>query len=241
MRPRLTANGVFFALAMLSGWNAAWAQPGTCPAGQYKYCDGDCPPEHTGQGECTTRLEQVGGTTVRWCCCYNDYRPEDAGGETTEGGPPTSIGECPVDDGAKPPEPSWAATAAVKRTANPGFTDAVLYLVRDNVLKRNPKAKTHVDAVYRFSREVDQLLAKNPKLAAETATLLGQNLSLLLQLANTQTLAIAPSKVEQAVGLLEKYSKAAGASAELKQAIARAQADLKNNDFLQQLGILVRK
>lgn len=243
---RLRVAGLGLALAGLviaAAWLAATQDAlaaGECIEGMYKYCDGECPPEHTQQGECTTRLEQVGGTETRWCCCDNDYRPEDAGGETTIGGPPTSIGQCPSSDEEKPPESTWAATAAIRQTANPRFTDSVLYLVRDNILERNPKGKAHVEAVYRFAGPVDQILKENPKLAADTAALLTENLVVLLRLANDLRVTVSGRKIEQAVGLLERYSKAAGDNAELKQAIARAQRELKDRAFLQQLGIAVK-
>lgn len=241
---RAAGLGLVLAGIVLGGvWLAAprALASGECIEGMYKYCDGDCPPEHTQQGECTTRLEQVGGTEVRWCCCDNDYRPEDAGGETTIGGPPTSIGQCPGSgEEDKPKTDPWAAEQAVRRTPDPGFTDSVLDLVRDNILKRNPKGKTYVDAVYRFAGPVDQILAKNPRLTADTASLMSENLTLLLRLANDLRVTVNSRKVDQAVGLLERYSKAAGDNAELKQAIARAQRDLKDRAFLQQLGITVK-
>ena len=220
-------------------WNNALAQVGTCPEGQYKYCDGDCPPEHTDQGECTTRIEQT--PPARWCCCYNSYSPDDVGDQTTPGGPPTSIGDCPPpDDGTKPPESKpWAASAAIAKTADPKFTDNVLRLVRDNVLRRNERGQRYVKLVYRFSDDVEQILATNPSLVSRTTDLLTENLKLLMRLANGETITIGSRKTKLALALLDDYSPGAGENADLKRAIEKAREGLQDRTYLMSLGIRV--
>lgn len=234
--------GIFLIIALFGGLEDAYAQCGTCITGQYKYCDGDCPKEHTQQGECTTRYDPL-CNPQKWCCCSNDYRPDDVGGETTPGGPPGSIGPCPVPDGPVPDEDKplpWAVSAAVKKTPDPTFTDNVLRLVRDNVLRKNERGQKYVELVYKFSGDVDQISSTNPSLVTETTALLNENLSLLLKLANGQKITISKSKIDQALALLEKYSNAAGKNVGLRRAITNATSGLKDKQFLMKLGIQVK-
>ena len=225
---------LIFALSGVNPLPAEAAPPCTNPDGWYLYCDGDCPSDLTQQGECTTRLE--GG--LKYCCCPDGFTPEDAGDETTPGGPPTDIGECPDED--KPPESSpWAASSAVMQTSDPGAMDTALYAVRDNVLVKNQRGKEYVKQLYRFSDDVDQLLADNPTLRKETTRLLEDNYQLLFKLGAGSDINVPAAKVTQASMLLKKYAKAAGGNKELKRAISRAIEGLGDRQYLQELGIRV--
>jgi hypothetical protein len=240
---RLVPAGLFLIVALAVGPENVFAQCGQCITGQYRYCDGDCPPEHTDQGECTTRYDAT-CSPEKWCCCSNSYVPGNAGGETTPGGPPTSIGECPTPSGGggkdDSKEPSWwAASAAVAKTPDPTFTDNVLRLVRDNVLRKSARGKGYIDAVYKHSGDVERILTANPALVKETTARLNENLTLLLKLANDREITVEKKKVDQALALLRKYSNAAGKNAGLKKAIDDAASGLRDRKFLMELGIRV--
>lgn len=226
--------GIFLTLASLGGLEDAYAGCGDCLEGrQYKYLESACPPEHTDQGECTTR-DVPNCSPQQWCCCDNNYIIDEDEDDVDEEEPPESDSED------KPKDSPWAVSAAVKKTPDPTFTDNVLRLVRDNVLRKNERGKRYVELVYKFSGDVDQILSTNPSLVTETTALLNENLPLLLKLANGQEITISRSKIDQALALLEKYSNAAGKNVELRRAITNATSGLKDKQFLMKLGIQVK-
>src|SRR5688572_25103151 len=107
-----------------------------CIANQYRLCLGECPEGTTDQGECTTRLNTI--TNERWCCCPDFYNPNESAEETTPAPPGDSERQCTAvevvdgdaptteSDDDKPPESSWAASAAVNLTAQPELTNQTL-------------------------------------------------------------------------------------------------------------------
>lgn len=240
---RLIPILVFSALGLLGGAEETYAQCGSCVSGMYIYCNGDCPSQYTGQGECTTRYDAT-CQPEKWCCCDNSFVLEDAPNTTTTtGGYGPVVGDCPrsidTDEDEKDQTNPWAATAAIQQTSNPSFTDNVLRLVRDNVLNKSARGKGYIDAVYKYSDDVEKLLAANPRLVKETAAMMSENLPLLLQLGNGKTISVEKSKVQQALVLLEKYADAASKNPGLKQALADAMRGLKDRQLLTEMGIRV--
>jgi hypothetical protein len=219
--------GIFPIFVLLGGMGNAHAQEQFCIQGQYKYSDAKCPEGCTDQGECTTRTDGLPNPKF-WCCCPTGFPPSGGcGGSTINTG------------GSKPTTSPWAASVAIQQTSNPTLTDEVLRLVRDNVLQRNQRGKRYVDLVYKFSGDVDQILSTNSKLVTDTTTFLNENLPLFIKLANVQKVTVSNKKIEQVLALLKRYSDAASGNLELRRAIANAQSDLKNKQFLAQLGVRV--
>lgn len=247
----LRTAGMVAIWAALGAPQGAEAAVGDCLDNQWRMCWGDCPEEHTDQGECTTRIEQT--PPNRWCCCSDYYDPFGSG-ETTPAPPPDSDRDCAdvgpaqepgddttTEDDVKDPPPPWAISAAVAKTANPKRTDAALGGVRDNILVKNERTKKYVELVAKFSDEIDQILENNPRLVERTASMLQENLPLVMQLAKGQEITVEREKIRQASALLDRYAAADGASKELKRAIANVQEDLKNRRLLQELGVRVAK
>lgn len=231
----------FSILGMIVSADEASAQCGSCVSGMYLYCNGDCPSDATGQGECTTRYD-ANCAEEKWCCCDNSFVGPNPPNTTTTDGYGPIVYDCPdvIDAGGDEKDPDgWAATAAIKKTSNPTYTDDVLRLVRDNVLQRSDRGKGYIDAVYKYSDDVDKILAKNPRLVVATAAMMSENLPILVKLGKGEKVSVEKGKVKEAVALLERYRDAAGENPGLQKALAEAMSGLKDREFLGELGIRV--
>jgi hypothetical protein len=228
------------------------AQADPCIANQYRLCMGNCPAGSTDQGECTTRLNSVGGTEVRWCCCPDSYNTWE-GDATTPAPPGDSDRQCTDVDiqdadadtttgepDDKDPPPPWAATAAVNMTAQPEQTDEALTQLRLNVLEKNARTMRYVPLVYRLADEIDAIYAENPDLAERTARLLDRNLPILSRLASGENVSVSRETVQQVGALLERMAEASAASDELRTALRSARRDLRDTDLLGALGVAVQ-
>lgn len=216
-----------------------YAAVGDCQTGHYHYCDGQCPPEHTQQGECTTRLEQVGGTTQYWCCCANDYQPDNVGDNTTPGGPPGSIGACP--EGGKNGNGFWPGSQPVKATEKPKLTDTILRDVRDNVLLKNARGQRYVALFGEVAEDVEKIQSGNPALVKESAAFLDDVRPALRRLGQGQEVVINRATLNRAIELLDKYEAAGKGHEELVTAIQKTRQGLADDKFLAALGIRVKE
>lgn len=250
LRDRAILVSIISGIALLSLDNPAMAA-GECLDTQYRLCNGECPAGTTDQGECTTRLEQVGGSETRWCCCENSFNP--FGDSTTPADPTDSNQECSaielpgtttVENGCDPskedcPGPPWAASAAVNKTVDPTKTDNVLSAVRDNVLRKNDATRKYVRIVYRLADEIDAVYERNPTLVQDTARMLNENLPILVRLGRGEQVSVSGQTMRQVQSMLDRFAAAEGISEELKRAIASAQEDLRDRRLMRQLGVRV--
>lgn len=249
LRDRVILVSIISGIALFTLGNPAMAA-GECLDTQYRLCYGECPAGTTDQGECTTRLEQVGGSETRWCCCENSFNP--FGDSTTPADPTDSDQECSAidlpgtttggNDECDPskedcPEPSWAASAAVNNTVDPTKTDNVLSAVRDNVLRKNNATRKYVRIIYRLADEIDAVYTRNAALTQDTARMLNENLPILVRLGRGEQVRVSGQTMRQVQAMLDRFAAEEGISEELKRTIASAQKDLTDRQLMRQLGV----
>ena len=242
---------------------------GECLANQYQLCVGECPTGSTDQGECTTRQEATGGTDVRWCCCPDGYTPDEItlqqpapanddqctsvvvvdadapppadepADETEDQVDDVPPADTPGDDGPKPPN-GWAASSAVRMTAQPEVTETTLDKLRDGVLMNNPRTARYVPLIERLADEIDTVFADDPALAEQTARLMDGNLRLILRLVGGEKVEVDRQTVERVDAVMAGMAEAKGAGDELRKALQSARQDLRDPELLGALGVRVK-